>query len=131
MSCCTQMIIPPNEDYTEVFVLISGDLDTGSEMDLTPYTAAMSFSLTADIDSTPLFTLTEGDGIEINGEAVTYNDVTYTTGVVRITVSAARAAMLEGKKGYCDLLIKGSSTSQVLFRTWMCSKGVTNPSVMV
>ncbi len=130
MACCANMIIPPNEDYSEVFLVISGDPETGSEMDLTGYTAAMSFKLVPTTDADALFTLTVGDGLEINGEEVVYEGTTYSTGVIRMTVSRERAALLEGKKGYTDLLLKGSSVKQAAFKTWIGSKGVTNPSVL-
>ena len=138
MSNCYPIVMPDNATYTESF----GFLDSnGAEIDLTGVECKMDFKLTKGVASSSLFSLTNDDGLEVGTipATITYTDedgeeVTKTftgKGVVRMTVSWARAALMSGKKGWTDLLMNfGSDRVDNAFpdgRPWVGCLGTTTP----
>ena len=131
---CAGWTITPNATFTRVLILRDS---TGTEIDVSGYNARMDFKQKEGLNETVIFSLTDGDGLTLAGEDVVYNDpvlgeVTYHNGVIRVTVSQARAEMLAGMKGVTDLLIEASGTVTNLYKnpvkTWYCTKGVTDAS---
>ena len=126
---CAGWIIAPNATFTRVLILRGS---TGTEIDVTGYNARMDFKLRGGLNETVLFSLTDGDGLTLAGEDAVYDGVTYHNGVIRVVVSDARAKLLEGKKGVCDLLIESSVTITNLYKNpvkaWRGTLGVTEAS---
>ena len=131
---CAGWTITPNATFTRVLILRDS---TGTEIDVSGYNARMDFKQKEGLNETVIFSLTDGDGLTLAGEDVVYNDpvlgeVTYHNGVIRVTVSQARAELLAGMKGVTDLLIEASGTVTNLYKnpvkTWYCTKGVTDAS---
>ena len=131
---CAGWIITPNATFTRVLILRDS---TGTEINVSGYNARMDFKQKEGLNETVIFSLTDGDGLTLAGEDVVYNDpvlgeVTYHNGVIRVTVSQARAELLAGLKGVTDLLIEASGTVTNLYKnpvkTWYCTKGVTDAS---
>ena len=131
---CAGWTITPNATFTRVLILRDSE---GTEIDVSGYNARMDFKQKEGLNETVIFSLTDGDGLTLAGEDVVYNDpvlgeVTYHNGVIRVTVSQARAEMLAGMKGVTDLLIEASGTVTNLYKnpvkTWYCTKGVTDAS---
>ena len=126
---CAGWTITPNATFTRVLILRDS---TGTEIDVSGYNARMDFKQKEGLNETVIFSLTDGDGLTLAGEDVVYDEVTYHNGVIRVTVSQARAEMLAGLKGVTDLLIEASGTVTNLYKnpvkTWYCTKGVTDAS---
>ena len=131
---CAGWTITPNATFTRVLILRDS---TGTEINVSGYNARMDFKQKEGLNETVIFSLTDGDGLTLAGEDVVYNDpvlgeVTYHNGVIRVTVSQARAELLAGLKGVTDLLIEASGTVTNLYKnpvkTWYCTKGVTDAS---
>lgn len=131
---CAGWTLTPNATFSRVLILRDADK---TELNLTGYNARMDFKEKEGLNETVLFSLTDGDGLTLASEDVVYNDptlgeVTYHNGIIRVTVSQARAELLAGKKGVTDLLIESSGTVTNLYKnpvkTWYCTKGVTDAS---
>ena len=131
---CAGWTITPNATFTRVLILRDS---TRTEINVSGYNARMDFKQKEGLNETVIFSLTDGDGLTLAGEDAVYNDpvlgeVTYHNGVIRVTVSQARAELLAGMKGVTDLLIEASGTVTNLYKnpvkTWYCTKGVTDAS---
>ncbi len=135
---CYPIVMPDNASFVQGL----GFLDrNGDEVDLSNVGGKMDFKLTRDINATPIFSLTNGDGLTIGEtEAVmTYVDKTGTevtktftgNGIVYISISYERAMMLSGKKGWCDLLLNfGDGMVYNVFpggRPWVGCRATTTP----
>lgn len=126
---CAGWTLTPNATFSRVLILRDADK---TELNLTGYNARMDFKEKEGLNETVLFSLTDGDGLTLASEDVVYDEVTYHNGVIRVTVSQARAELLAGKKGVTDLLIESSGTVTNLYKnpvkTWYCTRGVTDAS---
>ena len=126
---CAGWTITPNATFTRVLILRDS---TGTEINVSGYNARMDFKQKEGLNETVIFSLTDGDGLTLAGEDAVYDGVTYHNGVIRVTVSQARAELLAGMKGVTDLLIEASGTVTNLYKnpvkTWYCTKGVTDAS---
>lgn len=126
---CAGWTITPNATFTRVLILRDSE---GTEIDVSGYNARMDFKQKEGLNETVIFSLTDGDGLTLAGEDAVYDGVTYHNGVIRVTVSQARAELLAGMKGVTDLLIEASGTVTNLYKnpvkTWYCTKGVTDAS---
>lgn len=118
--------IAPNATF-EV-VLICKD-DAGAELSVVGCKARMDFKTRATTGTTSLFSLTETDGMVLAGESIVESGVTYHDGVIRITVTPDRAILLEGQRGWADLLVQLSATNVLRVydppRGWVSSHAVT------
>ena len=122
MASSTTMLIPVNSVYRETIQIVN---ESGAAVDLTGCDVKASFKLNASLEEAPIFTLSKSgddeDGISLAAA----------TGYIYLTISAARTALLENKKGVMDMLVywtTGVPTN--IFnppRAWVGSKAVTNP----
>ena len=118
--------IAPNA--TTEIVLICKD-DAGAELSVVGCKARMDFKTKATTGTTSLFSLTETNGLTLAGESVVESGVTYHDGVIRITITPEKAILLEGMRGWADLLIQFSLTNVMRVydppRGWVSSHAVT------